>query len=81
MDYGRQLNDQRAMLEEPAQNLALFRKYGVDYVYVSGSERYNYALDEDAIAALWPLVWEENGVRLYAVSDRAVAAGGPAAQG
>ena len=81
VDYGRQLNDQRAMLEEPAQNLALFRKYGVDYVYVSGSERYNYALDEDAIAALWPLVWEENGVRLYAVSDRAVAAGGPAAQG
>ncbi|MBO4298669.1 MAG: hypothetical protein J5998_07700 [Clostridia bacterium] len=78
VDYARQMNDARAMFEAPGQNLALFERYGIDYVFVSGSERYNYALDEETIAALWALVWEENGVRLYAVSERALAAAGAA---
>ncbi len=59
------------MYESPGQNLALFERYGVDYALVSSNERYNYAVDEETMAGLWPLVWEQDGVRLYAVSARA----------
>ena len=72
VDYSRQMADARAMYEAPGENLSLFERYGVDYVLVGSAERQNYALDEEAIASLWPLVWEESGVRLYAVSERAL---------
>lgn len=81
VDYSQQMADQRAMLEAPSDNLTLFDQYAIDYIFISNSEHYNYAIDEAAIAELWPLVWEESGVRLYAVSDRAKAAGGPAMAG
>ncbi len=71
VDYSRQMQDVTRMYQEPAQSLALFEQYGVDYVVVTNSERVSCGADESAIASLWPLVWEQDGVRLYAVSERA----------
>ena len=71
VDYAQRMEDARQMFEQPAQSLDLYEKYGVDYVMIGSNERANYALDEAAIAEMWPLAWEEDGVRLYAVSERA----------
>jgi len=76
VDYSRQIADVRVMYEAPREHFILFDEYGVDYIFVSGSERRSYAVDEESIAALWPLVWEQDGVRLYAVSARALEAAG-----
>ena len=75
VDYAQRMADGRRMFEKPGESLALYETYGIDYIYISGSERANYDLDEAAIAELWPLVWEQDGVRLYAVSQRARQAG------
>ena len=80
VDYARQMQAVRLMYEQPSENLALFEQYGVDYALVTSTERHDYAVDEETIAALWPLVWEQDGVRLYAVSARAAEAAGLAAQ-
>ena len=65
VNYGRQASDQKQMFEYPAESLELFEKYSVDYIVVSSYERSQYAVDEEAIARLFPLEWENAGVRLY----------------
>ena len=57
------------MLENPSQNLDLFAQYGVDYVVITNSERYNYALDEAYFAENWPLVYAEGSVSIYAAPE------------
>ena len=57
------------MLEAPAENLALFEEYGVDYVVIGDSERYNYALDEMWFAENCGLVYDEGGVSIYAAPE------------
>ena len=50
--------------------LELFRKYGVDYVYVSSHERANYNIDFEALQSGFELVFD-GGVQIYAVEDAA----------
>ena len=52
-----------AFYENPAQNLDLLSKYQVEYIYVSPYERSDsqYALNEDALESLFPLVFETRG--------------------
>ena len=52
-----------AFYENPAQNLDLLSKYQVEYIYVSPYERSDsqYALNEDALEELFPLVFETRG--------------------
>ncbi len=52
-----------AFYENPAQNLDLLSKYQVEYIYVSSYERNDsqYALNEDALEELFPLVFETRG--------------------
>ena len=53
-----------AFYTNPAENLDLLRKYGVQYIYVSGQERAkNPGLDEGVIEALFPLLYESAGNR------------------
>lgn len=49
-----------AFYENPSQNLALLKKYGVQYVYVSGQERSNtaYSVNESELEALFPLEYQ-----------------------
>ena len=69
VNYQRADFDARQMLEAPADNLALFEQYGVDYVVIGSSERYNYALDEAYFAANCALVYDEGGVSIYAAPE------------
>ena len=52
-----------AFYEDPAANLDLLSRYGVQYVYVSDYERASnqYALNEAALEGLFPLVYETDG--------------------
>ncbi|MBE0601815.1 MAG: hypothetical protein IH607_08495 [Firmicutes bacterium] len=47
-----------AFYENPAENLGLLATYGVSYVYVSNWERASYAVNEDALDALFPRLYE-----------------------
>ena len=57
--------DVRAMYEAPAENAALFQKYGVDYVMISNAERYNYDLDETFFLQNGTLVFENGSASIY----------------
>ena len=73
IDYSVQQRDVKKMYEDPAGNRDLFEKYGVDYIYVSSHESYNYDVDYEALNAAYPVAFD-NGVRVWAVSDEAQAA-------
>ena len=69
VDYQQASIDARRMLEAPADSLALFGQYGVDYIVIGSSERYNYALDEAYFAANCALVYDADGVQIYAAPE------------
>ncbi len=60
-----------AFYENPAAQLAFLQKYGVQYIYVSPYERNspNYQVNEPALQALFPLVYEggNGSQRIFAV--------------
>lgn len=60
-----------AFYQSPAQCLDLLRKYQVEYIYVSAYERYSesFTVDEDTIAVLFPLVFEDGNNRIYQVPE------------
>ena len=69
VNYEKAALDARRMLEAPADSHALFEEYGVDYVVIGNSERYNYALDEAYFAENCALVYDEGGVSIYAAPE------------
>ena len=71
VDYAEQANAERFMFEYPLEAEALFRRYGVDYIYISSYERSRFTVDYEGIAGSWPLVYSRDGVDIYAVSERA----------
>ena len=62
-----------AFYENPADNLDLLAEYGVSYIYVSSWERSSYAVDEAALDALFPRVYESQSGNtvVWAVGDDA----------
>ncbi len=58
-----------AFYADPANHLDLIARYGVDYVVVSNWERYSSDLivDEAALDALFPVVYDQGGFKLYKV--------------
>ena len=69
VNYEKAALDARRMLEAPADSLALFEEYGVGYVVIGNSERYNYALDEAYFAENCALVYNEGGVSIYTAPE------------
>ena len=69
VDYADQQRDARLMLENPGENGSLFRKYGVTHAYISGHERYDYAVDEAWFAEHGRQVFAEGGVVIYALDE------------
>ena len=47
--------------------LALLKKYGVSYIYVSDYERADFAVDYAALDEMYALVYENPDVRVYKV--------------
>lgn len=48
--------------------MLLFEKYSIDYILVSAYERNNFTVNEAEIKALFPCVFDENGVQIYKVT-------------
>ena len=71
--YQAQREAARDMFERPADSRALFDRYAVDYIYLSGSELGEFSVDEAALRALFPIWHEEDGVVILAASARAQA--------
>ena len=53
------------MLENPADNLALFDRYGVECVYISSYERSDFETDEAWFAENCDRVFAEGDVCVY----------------
>ena len=67
LNYREQEAAVRTMYEEPGAYPDAFAHWDIDYVLVSAYERSSYAVDEVSVAAMFPCVYEDNGVRLYQV--------------
>lgn len=67
LNYGEQESAVRTMYEEPAVYPDAFAYWDIDYIMVSAYERSSYAVDESSIAAMFPCVYDADGVRLYQV--------------
>lgn len=65
VDYSQQKADEKRMMENPGENRALFEKYGVDYVYVSGYERGEFTVDEAYFRENCETVFQEGNVCIY----------------
>ena len=65
VDYKTQQEAAKCMFEEPELYRAMFDEYNVDYVYISPYERSSYQVDEEAIAELFTLIYNENGIHIY----------------
>ena len=76
LDYSDQYYAMKAMLANPQDNLDLFEEYGVDYVYISNQEIYNHDADEEWFRENCALIFSQDGVRIYAWNDAALAAAG-----
>lgn len=61
------------MFESPAQNLYLFEKYSVDYIYIGASERMNsqYFCDESYFAMHFKLIYDVDGIKIFDVNQPA----------
>ncbi len=60
-----------AFYQDPAANLDLLARYQVQYIFVSSWERQSsqYTLNEAALEALFPLVFEAGGNRIFEVPE------------
>ena len=62
--------DVERFYENPAENADVLETYGVDYILVSEHELFNYQVDLETIGQMYPLAYENGGVRIFAVSPR-----------
>lgn len=65
--------DVRRFYENPAANADVLETYGVDYILVSGHERYSYAVDEGMLRQMYPAVYDQEGITIYAAQAQAEA--------
>ena len=65
------LREVAALYESPAENLDLLAKYQVQYIYVSAWERQSslFTLNEAALEALFPLVYDTGTHRVFEVPE------------
>lgn len=69
VDYSEQQEAVRLIYEQPLWANDVIKKYSVDYIYISYSERGQFEVDEDAIESLWPLVYEGENIKIYGTSQ------------
>ncbi len=59
--------DIRCFYEDPAGYAEVLTKYDVDYIYVSSYEHASYEVDDDTLAELYPVVFENGEATIYRV--------------
>ncbi len=68
------------MLTAPGESAALFEEYGVDYIYISGHERGGFSADEAWFIENCNLIYDQDGVRIFAWDEEAAALANPEAE-
>ena len=58
LDTNLRSGDIRAFYQDPENNQDILEKYGVEYILVSGWERSDYYVDDDAMESLYPVIFE-----------------------
>ncbi len=66
MNYDEQEAAQYLMYTEPTEEL--LAEWGIDYVYISSYERYDYDVAEAWYAARYPIVFQSGDITLYAIT-------------
>jgi len=69
LSYSEQSFDCERFYENPRENADVLEAYGVDYIYVSDYERADFAVDYEALDAMYELVYENPDVRIYKADD------------
>lgn len=67
LDYTQRQAEVYAFYADPAANLETLRKYGVRYVVLGNSERFEMEVDEAALDDLFELIYEDGGTKIYQV--------------
>ena len=65
LDYGQQSADCKRFFEDPAHNGDVLETYDVHYIYVSDYERAEFDVDTETLEATYPIVYENQDVRIY----------------
>lgn len=71
LNYETQRADCEAFYESPKENMDVLDRYGVDYIYVSDYERSDFDVDLDALEEMFPVVYQNPDVRVYAAVSEA----------
>lgn len=67
LDYAQRQAEVYAFYADPAANLETLRKYGVRYIVLGNSERFEMEVDEAALDDLFELIYEDGGTKIYQV--------------
>lgn len=67
VDYGAQRDAEAKMLSDPGNYLHLFEQYGVDYVYISDQERYNFNANSLWFDENFEILYDQGGITIYKV--------------
>ena len=62
------LTDFKSIYEDPLNAAPLLVNYGIDYIEVSSWERADYAVDEAALRALYPCIFDNGEIQIYRVT-------------
>ena len=65
IDTSERKEDIAAMFESPEENLDLFKKYDVSYVYIGSSERSNFDIDLEFFQKNGTVLYEQDGIWVY----------------
>ncbi len=71
IDYNKRTSDIAAMFQSPDRFESLSEAYDIDYIYLSRYEREKFKVELEDFFDRFPLIFHNNDIYLFAVSDRA----------
>lgn len=66
--YGRE-QQLAQMYSNPVGNLELYHAYDVSYIYISGTERWNFQVNEESIQQIADCIYEQDDVKIYELRE------------
>ena len=66
--YGRE-QQLAQMYANPVENLELYYTYDVSYIYLSGTERWNFQVNEEGIQQIADCIYEQDDVKIYKIRE------------
>ena len=69
VDYHDRERQLPQMYANPIENLELYRTYDVSYIYISGTERGNYQVNEEGIQQIADCIYEQDNVKIYKMKE------------